>query len=247
MCPNARTPASPARVVFLDDGGVLNDNDRRAVEWRRLLGEFFAPRLGGTPDAWGEANRSVFLAIWDDWRRLRQRGEEPGPSWWPDQDERWLGEMCERVGVPVPTDVPATVKASRAFVMAHIDCAYPDAAPAMRAMHAMGIRLHLASGGQTYELEPYLQRMGVWELIDRPYGVDLLGVNKLSRRYYERIVEDSGVDPRSAVVVDSDAAPLEWADAVGFRTVHVDRLGQGSRFTRIASLAELVPLLAEQR
>jgi len=54
MTPNARAPASAVRVVFLDDGGVLNDNDRRAVEWRRLLGEFFAPRLGGTPEAWGE-------------------------------------------------------------------------------------------------------------------------------------------------------------------------------------------------
>lgn len=247
MSPSARAPASPVGVVFLDDGGVLNDNDRRAVEWRRLLGEFFAPRLGGTPEAWGEANRIVFEGIWDDWRRLRQRGEEPGPRWWPDQDERWLGGMCERVGVPTPTDVPATVRASRAHVMARIDCAYPDAAPALRAIHALGIRLNLASGGQTHELEPYLRRMDVWELIDRPYGVDLLGVNKLGPRFYERIVEDSGVDPRCAVVVDSDAAPLEWADAVGFRTVHADRLGEGSRFTRIESLAELVPLLAAQR
>jgi FMN phosphatase YigB (HAD superfamily) len=246
MSPSARAPASPVRVVFLDDGGVLNDNDRRAVEWRRLLGEFFAPRLGGTPEAWGEANRGVYEGIWDDWRRLQHRGEEPGPSWWPDQDERWLGGMCERVGVPVPADVQATVRASRAHVMAHIDCAYPDAAPAMREMHALGIRLHLASGGQTDELEPYLRRMGVWELIDRPYGTDLLGANKVGRRYYERIVEDSGVDPRSAVVVDSDAEPLEWAEAVGFRTVHVDRLGRGSRFTRIRSLAELAPLLAAQ-
>lgn len=247
MSPSARAPARAVCVVFLDDGGVLNDNDRRAVEWRRLLGDFFAPRLGGTPEAWGEANRGVFLAIWDDWRRLRQRGLDPGPSWWPDQDERWLGGMCERVGVPIPTDVPSTVSASRAHVMAHIDCAYPDAAPAVRAMHAMGIRLHLASGGQTYELEPYLRRMGVWELIDRPYGADLLGANKVSRRYYERIVEDSGVDPASALVVDSDAEPLEWAEAVGFRTVHVDRHGVGSRFTRIGSLAELVPLLAAER
>jgi FMN phosphatase YigB (HAD superfamily) len=247
MPPSARAPASAVRVVFLDDGGVLNDNDRRAAEWRRLLGEFFAPRLGRTPEAWGEANRLVYEAIWKDWRLLQQRGEDPGASWWPDQDERWLTGMCVRVGVPTPTDVQATVRASRAHVMAHIDCAYPDAAPAMRAMHAMGIRLHLASGGQTYELEPYLRRMGAWELIDRPYGADLLGVNKVSRRYYERIVEDSEVDPRSALVVDSDAEPLEWADAVGFRTMHVDRHGAGSRFTRVGSLAELVPLLAAQR
>jgi hypothetical protein len=43
--------------------------------------------------------------------------------------------------------------------------------------------------------------------------------------------------------VDSHAGPLEWADAVGFRTVHVDRLGVGSRFDRITALDQLLPLL----
>jgi FMN phosphatase YigB (HAD superfamily) len=247
MSLSARAPARAVRVVFLDDGGVLNDNDRRAPEWRRLLGEFFAPRLGGTPEAWGEANRAVFAGIWRDWERLRDRGEEVGIDWWPSQNPRWLAAMCARVGVPVPADVVGTVQASHAYVMAHIECAYPDAAPAMRAMRARGLTLHLASGGQTYELEPYMRRMGVWELIDRPYGTDLLGVNKTSRRYYERIVAHSGVDPGEAVVVDSHAEPLEWADAVGFRTVHVDRLGSGSRFTRIASLEALLPVLTPKR
>jgi FMN phosphatase YigB (HAD superfamily) len=151
--------------------------------------------------------------------------------------------MCERVGVPVPADAAGTVADSHRYVMEHIDCAYPDAAPALRAMHARGMTLHLASGGQSYELEPYMRRMGVWELIGRPYGADIVGVNKTSRRYYERIVADSGVDPRDAIVVDSHAEPLEWADATGFHTVHVDRLGTGSRFMRIASLDQLLPLL----
>jgi hypothetical protein len=39
-------PAS-LRVAFLDDGGVLNDNGRRGPEYRRLLGEYMPPRLGG--------------------------------------------------------------------------------------------------------------------------------------------------------------------------------------------------------
>jgi len=243
MSLSARAPASGTRVVFLDDGGVLNDNERRAPEWRRLLGEFFAPLLGGTGEAWGEANRIVFDGIWHDWQRLQARGEEVGPEWWPSQMPRWLAGMCAQVGVPVPADVDGTVKASDRYVMARIDCAYEDAAPAMRALHAKGITLHLASGGQSYELEAYMRRMGVWELIDRPYGADLVGVNKTGPRYYERIVADSGVDPRAAIVVDSHAQPLEWAAATGFQTVHVDRLGTGSRFTRIASLDELVPLL----
>lgn len=238
-----RAPGKAVRAVFLDDGGVLNDNERRAPEWRRLLGEFFAPRLGGSPAAWGEANRVVFDGIWRDWDALLARGDDAGPNWWPAQDARWLSGMCEHVGVAVPEDVAGTVKASRSYVMARIECAYPDAAPAMRAMRDRGIALHLASGGRTDELEPYLRRMGAWELIGRPYGVDLLGVGKTGPRYYERIVEDSGIDPGDAVVVDDSAAVLEWAEATGFRVVHMDRSARGSRFERIASLDGLLPLL----
>jgi FMN phosphatase YigB (HAD superfamily) len=246
MSLSARAPARPVRVVFLDDGGVLNDNERRAPEWRRLLGEYFVPRLGGTPEAWAAANTIVIEEQWREWQRIQGRGEEAGPEWWPAQNRGWLTGMCDRVGVPVPADIEGTVRESQLYVMRNIDCAYPDAAVAMHAMHALGVTLHLASGGQAWELEEYMRRMGVWELIDRPYGADLLGVSKTSRRYYERIVADSGVDPHEAVVVDSHAEPLEWADAVGFRTVHLDRLGTGSRFVRIASLDELLPLLAAQ-
>jgi FMN phosphatase YigB (HAD superfamily) len=243
MSRSARALARPVRAVFLDDGGVLNDNERRAPEWRRLLGEFFAPLLGGTPEAWGEANRVVFDGIWRDWQSLLNSGAEAGPDWWPAQDPRWLAGMCEGVGVPVPADVDGTVKACRRHVMARIDCAYPDAAAAMQAMRDRGITLHLASGGRTDELEPYMRRMGVWELIGKPYGVDLLGVSKTGPRYYERIAEDSGVDRREAIVVDDSATVLEWADATGFRAVHMDRAERGSRFERITSLDGLLPLL----
>ena len=59
-------------------------------------------------------------------------------------------------------------------------------------MRDRGVILHLASGGRTDDLEPYLRRMGAWELIGRPYGVDLLGVSKTGPRCYERIVAGVG-------------------------------------------------------
>ncbi len=31
-------------VLFIDDGGLLNDNALRAPEWQRLIGEYFPPR-----------------------------------------------------------------------------------------------------------------------------------------------------------------------------------------------------------
>jgi len=128
-------------------------------------------------------------------------------------------------------------------VMEHIDCAFPEAATAVRALRARGVTLHMASGGLSHELAPYLRRMGILELFDRLYGPDLIGVHKTAPRYYERIAEDSGVDPGAAIVVDDSAEPLGWAAAAGFGTVHLDRQGTGSRFTRIGSLDQLLAVL----
>ena len=180
---------------------MLNDNERRAPEWRRLLGEFFAPRFGGTPRAWGDANWTIFSEILGDWSRAQRSGTPLAPDWFAQQDERWLTGMFERVGVPVPTDLSGTIRASKAHVMDHIDCAYPEAGPAVRAMHQRGITLHMASSGVSSELAPYLSRMGILDLFDRLYGPDLIGTHKTSPRFYERIAEDSGVDPDTAIVV----------------------------------------------
>jgi len=50
--------------IFLDDGGVMNDNARRGPEWERFVGRFFAPRLGGDPAAWGAVNPPVARREW---------------------------------------------------------------------------------------------------------------------------------------------------------------------------------------
>lgn len=42
-------PLRPQPVLSLDDGGVMNDNARRAPQWRRLVGDFLIPRPGGRP------------------------------------------------------------------------------------------------------------------------------------------------------------------------------------------------------
>ena len=47
-------------TIFLDDGGVMSDNGRRAREWQRLAREYLSPRLCGDPTAWPEANQVVF-------------------------------------------------------------------------------------------------------------------------------------------------------------------------------------------
>ena len=52
-------PTSPVTTIFLDDGGVMNDNTLRGPQWQRLVGEYLSPRLGGSLQAWAEANKHV--------------------------------------------------------------------------------------------------------------------------------------------------------------------------------------------
>lgn len=40
------------KAIFIDDGGVMNDNAVRGPQWQRLIGEYLAPRLGGSGAAW---------------------------------------------------------------------------------------------------------------------------------------------------------------------------------------------------
>jgi hypothetical protein len=46
-------------ALFIDDGGVMNENVRRGRQWERLVGQYFSPRLGGAPEAWAAANANV--------------------------------------------------------------------------------------------------------------------------------------------------------------------------------------------
>ena len=54
-------------TIFLDDGGVMNDNAIRVPQWQQLVAEYLAPRLGGEHDRWAEANRIVAERAWDAW------------------------------------------------------------------------------------------------------------------------------------------------------------------------------------
>lgn len=232
------------RVLFVDDGGVLNDNERRAPEWRRLIGEFFAPRLGGTHEAWAAANAAVFPGSWERYLAHVRTATDGVRAFHQAEDRRWLLEMCALVGVPVePGEVEELVEASIRFITRKVDSAYPDAAQAIRDVARSGVALHTASGGTSLQLDGYLRAMGLRELFDRLYGPDLIDRFKSGPHYYAAMLADSGVDPTEAAVVDDSPAALDWAAACGLRTIQVTRGERDDgRHETIASLA-LLPLI----
>jgi hypothetical protein len=98
---------SPIRHIFLDDGGVINDNSLRAPQWERLVGEYFVPRLGGTTEGWADANR---ISIDETFRRFIQRLDawQEGVSSYVEvvrsYDIDWLSLMFSHVGIQVQDD-----------------------------------------------------------------------------------------------------------------------------------------------
>jgi HAD superfamily hydrolase (TIGR01509 family) len=232
-------------VVFLDDGGVMNDNRLRGPAWQRLVGEYFIPRLGGAPDAWAAANVAAVERMFDDYRRACYgRTDLDAVAVWRDLDLRWLRDMCAIVGVAAPADDDkciALAEAAAAHITPRVGSAFPGAAEAIRALHARGFPLNTASGERSSELHGYLTGMGVRDCFGRLYGPDLVRTLKEGPAYYARIFADAGVDPARALVVDDTPQPLRWAAEAGARTLLVG--AATPEFRTIAALADLPALI----
>ena len=238
---------SRSPTIFLDDGGVLNDNSRRAPQWQRLVGEFMTPRLGGTRLDWANANAAVAGQVFNE--HFLQAGQDPETDYraiWDRYQESWLKRMCEKLGVTIPAaDILPLAREAHVYITRRVDAAIPGVADAIRELRAEGYRLYTASGTKSADLECYLDTMGVRELFTALYGPDLVNTQKGSVLYYQRIFEHAGVDPATVVVVDDSPRMARQASAVGARAflVSADPPADLEGVDLIASLAELPVLL----
>jgi HAD superfamily hydrolase (TIGR01509 family) len=237
-------------ILFLDDGGVMNDNIQRGTQWRRHIGEFFVPLLGGTHEAWSDANLVVATGIFeaDNWQQRTQAAAGlPYTAFDRSYQLDWLGGMCQQIGIPIPAEEECIELAHRAtaFVISQVRAAFPGAINTIRALYGQGYTLHTASGGPSSDLAGYLQGMGVLDCFGRLYGPDLINMLKSGPAYYQRIFDDLGISPTSAIVVDDNTDVLRWASDMGAQTVLVSatpRSDTGATYC-IGSLAELPQVL----
>ena len=81
-------------VIFLDDGGVINDSRERRLQWYLFVAEYFVPKLGGTAAAWAEANYTVITRMLKVASQRMQFGSASEPA---SRDRRqkidWLRAM----------------------------------------------------------------------------------------------------------------------------------------------------------
>ncbi|MFL5659369.1 MAG: HAD family hydrolase [Ktedonobacteraceae bacterium] len=235
-------PARP--IIFLDDGGVMNDNNVCALQWQRLVSEYFVPLLGGSPEAWSRANRVVADRLFepDAWRRRVQAAADYR-SFDRAYQVEWLRDMCELVGVGTPPEEECLhlARGAAAFITRRVQAAFPGVVDTIRALRRQGYMLHTASGESSLDLEGYLQAMGVRDCFGRLYGPDLIDTLKEGPEYYERIFADLGIAATEALVVDDSSRATRWATQVGARAALVgdSPLPQTGTTIHIGSLVEL--------
>ena len=227
-------------AIFLDAAGVLLDSDAMPAQWQRLAGEFFAPRLGGDPAAWGPANAWAAERMW-----ARYRDPKGTPNETHLRLRRlWLREMSERVGVIAQRDSSELVLEAHSWICERVNAPLPGAIDAVRALRSAGHRLFTSTGQPSWEVAGYLRAMGVRDLFEeRTYGSDLVDRWKTSSAFYARILEDAGVAPTDAIAVDDTPRCIAYARRAGMRTFLVSSSGADEEV--IPSLAALAERLGD--
>lgn len=219
---------SPIETLFVDKGGVLIDNDDDlAPQWRRLIGEFLSPRLGGSPEAWGRANVPAFHRQLERWHAaMARRGQADIRGFFARDARLWLLDMCDAMGFPrPPEDEAARLGAETvSYVKRHLAVRVPHGGlEALRSLRRRGIVLHIASGDAHDDLVAFLGQIGARDLFDRVYGSDVVNTWKFGPEYYRAVLSDSGVAADRAAVVDNSPAALSWASECGLRGYLVAR------------------------
>lgn len=211
------------RVLFIDDGGVLNDNRRRGPEWLRLIGEFMPSRLGGTSKEWIAANREVFHPLWSE---LQQRLSccRSYLEFRREYDIEWLGRMCDYVDVDAPSDDLAIALSREAaiYVARHATADIEGAAHAVKTIRDSGYLVHTASGTPSWELDAILSKMGIRQAIGNLFGPDIVDHVKHGPEFYARLFAHVNVQPSECLVVESSQECCRWAVEAGARSVWVD-------------------------
>jgi FMN phosphatase YigB (HAD superfamily) len=210
-------------TIFIDDGGVMSDNSLRPPEWRRLVGEYFAQRLGGNASAWSEANRIVFSHL--ESMLITGHGQQDYISWFDGYQIRWLREMAAHAGVRTPSDDNECLNIvwdSVDYITQHVHSVFPGATEAIKLLYANGFTLFTSSGEHSRELQGYLKGIGVHNCFKTLYGSDLINYGKYSVEYYRRIFENSHIVLNEVLVVDDKPEYLSWAASLGAKTCLVN-------------------------
>ena len=219
------------RAVLLDALGTLVELQPPAPRLRSTLLDATGVDIGSAA-----AERGFAAEIAHYLANHLQGGDEQGL-------ERLRDDCAERMHAAIGRAELDHATVRRAMLAALQFAPYPDAAPALAELRRRGLKLVVASNWDC-SLPRWLDRAGLWELLDGAASSAVVGEPKPSPAVFRAALELAGAAPHEALHVgDSPANDVEGARAAGVRAVLVDRAGRAHEGVEVVTSLEELPSL----
>ena len=189
----------------------MNNNQVRGQQWRKLIGEYFAPRYGGEKENWSKANTKVMKYIIDYLDEIQLTNSHLSFKEFHSLENKiWVEKMFEYVGLPCPKEeeYDKIVHGSHAWIIPQVQSSYEGISDVIRDLSKTYV-LHTASNESSTTLDLYV--------------TDLM---KSSVDYYKKILAFSKISAEKAIVVDDNPTILRYAESVGLTVVQSCQDGQ---------------------
>ena len=115
----------------------------------------------------------------------------------------WTRALLEHAGITPPDSDDECYQIQvdyTEYVTNRVRAAAPGAVSALRCLASAGYQLRTASGTESDHLRMILMSLGIEELFLKTYGPDLIETDKSSPHFYERIIEDSGIEAQQVSI-----------------------------------------------
>jgi phosphoglycolate phosphatase-like HAD superfamily hydrolase len=201
-------------AVFFDDGGVMNDNRIRGVQYQKLVGEYFTPKFGGEPYLWAEGNLNFVGEIMREYNEaICDNRDIDYKTYHADFVKRWIEEMFNYVGVKLPakSEYKQIYREAIEYITPNIRSSFPGVVDAIKKLKRFGFKLYTASGEDSLELKGYLQGMRVKDLFENFYGPDLINTHKTNDNFFKRVLDDIWFEPDRTIIIEDNPKFLECA------------------------------------
>ncbi|MHA1346028.1 MAG: HAD family hydrolase [Candidatus Heimdallarchaeaceae archaeon] len=204
-------------AVFFDDGGVMNDNRIRGLQYQKLVGEYFTPKFGGEPYLWAESNVNFIEEIMKEYSKAIYDGNDGSDidykTYHADFVKRWVEEMFNYVGVKLPakSEYNQIYREAIEYITPNVRSTYPGVVDSIKKLKRLGFNLYTASAEDSLEIKGYLQGMRVRDLFENFYGPDLVNTHKTSDNFFKRVLDDVWFEPDKTIVIEDKPRFLEYA------------------------------------
>jgi FMN phosphatase YigB (HAD superfamily) len=236
--------------IFLDDGGVINDNKLRGPQWWKLIAEFFIPRYGKTYEEWKEANLFFLdkeIKYWDD--ILDKNELIDMPKFIEEYNVRWATIMFEYLEIPIPSRedcIKISIEASD-WIMPKVKSAFEGMNEVVRYL-GKHFDLFTSSGASYRTLTTFFKAQGIETSFKKILGSDTIGVFKSHPSYFDRLFSISGVNPKNSIVIDDKEKVLNLTQKFEAKCIVSNLSGESEvsgKYPSFKSPRELLEIISD--